>query len=300
MIARKGIAMMLLSSVLFSIMSGTVRGVSDVHSYTMVLARFVVGTSVVALFFLLRVEELRWRNWPWIIARGVSGGIAVILFYWAIQNLGLARAVALHYTYVIFAALFAVPFLGERIRPRHWAAIFAAASGVALLCGVGELAVSRGDLLALTSGVAAGFAVICVTRCRQTDSASNIFWSQSLFGIVIVAWPAARVWTPPEPHQWLALLAIGLLASAGQLSMTYAYKYTGAAYGSLLSLLTPVLTASIGILYFGERQGASFYAGALMVLAACAYLSLNPVRRAVQEPCLTPVKDVEAVEPSLP
>ncbi|NLB94617.1 MAG: DMT family transporter [Armatimonadetes bacterium] len=299
MIARKGIWMMLLSAVFFAAMSALVRGATGVHSYTMVLARFVVGTVLVALFFVFGLEKMRWRNWPWIVARGVSGGIACILSYWAIQEVGLARAVTLHHTYVIFAALFAVPLLGERVGLRQWVAIFTAAVGTGLLCGVGMQAVSYGDLVALVSGIAAGFAIVCVTRCRRTDSASNIFWSQSIFGIVLVAWPAARVWSPPTPAEWLVLLAIGLLATAGQLTMTYAYKFTGAAYGSLLSLLSPVLTAAIGILYFGEHQGAGFYTGAFLVLLACADLSLHPVRRSAQDVADALMEETASAKPVL-
>jgi drug/metabolite transporter (DMT)-like permease len=274
--------MMLLSSVLFSVMSAMVRELTEVDAYTIVLMRFVVGGLVVGGLFVSGLQKMRWTNWPWITARGVSGGLACVLFYWSIQHLGLAKAVLLNYTYVIFAAIFAVPILGERIRLPHWAAMGVAAVGIALLCGVQQVAVGRGDVLALAAGVVGGFAVVSLTRCRETDSSSNIFWSQCLFGIAIAAWPAGRSWTWPTPGQWVMLIIISLLAAAGQLTMTYAYKFTGAAYGSLLSLLTPVLSAVIGILYFQEHQTASFFAGAFLVLLACGYLSLHPVTRAVR------------------
>ena len=229
--------------------------------------------------FLCRLQEPRWRNWPWIIARGVSGGLACVAFYWSIQHLGLARAVMLSYTYVIFAAVLAGPLLGEHIRAGHWLAILTAAAGVALLCGLQRLTIAPGDLIALAGAALSACAVICVTRCRETDTSANIFWSQSLFGIVLVAWPAAANWALPTPGEWAWLVGIGLLAAAGQLSMTYAYKFTGAAHGSLLSLLTPVLGTVIGILYFHERHSAGFFAGAALILAACCYLSLYPVGR---------------------
>ena len=98
-------------------------------------------------------------------------------------------------------------------------------------------------------------------------------------GLLLVAWPACHRWVAPTAAQWCALASIGLLATAGQLAMTYAYKYTGAAYGSLLSLLTPVMSAAIGVTYFGEAPGTGFYVGSLLVLVACAYLSFDPVRR---------------------
>lgn len=80
---------------------------------------------------------------------------------------------------------------------------------------------------------------------------------------------------------WLA--AIGLTAAAGQLAMTYAYKHTGASQGSLLSLLTPVLSAATGVLYFSEHFSGGFLIGSVMILAACAYMAMNPVAQATRE-----------------
>ncbi|MDH7570470.1 MAG: DMT family transporter, partial [Armatimonadota bacterium] len=223
--------MMLLSSVLFSLMSALIRAVPEVNAYTMVMMRFVVGTVGVVFLFALGVDRMRWTNWTWIVARGVSGGLACVLSYWSIQHLGLAKALMLSYSYVAFAALFAVPILGERLLSRHWMAIGLAMAGVALLCGVQNLSVTLADTAALACGVTSGFAIVALTKSRETDSAANVFWSQSLFGIVVAAWPTYTNWVMPTAPQWGVLLAIGILAMGGQLAMTYAYKYTGAAYG---------------------------------------------------------------------
>jgi drug/metabolite transporter (DMT)-like permease len=203
--------------------------------------------------------------------------VACLLYFWAIQNLGLAKASLLSYTYVVFGALFAVPMLGEPVQPRHWAAIGTAFAGIVLLTGVTDLSVTLGDLAGLASGLLSGLAVVCVTRCRATDSSANIFWSQSWFGLLIVAWPTSLRWQAPTPGQWAMLVAIGLFAAGGQLLMTYAYKFTGATNGSLYALLTPVLSTLLGVVCFGERLGVSAVAGAALILGACAWLSFNPV-----------------------
>ncbi|MBM4084244.1 MAG: DMT family transporter [Planctomycetes bacterium] len=280
---RKGVLIMLVSSFFFAAMAAMVRGLPEVSSYTMATIRFLVGGLVMLAVFAVGLREMRWINWPWIVARGVSGGFAVVLFYWSIQNVGLAKGTLYSYTYSIFASLFAGPILHERIRPRHWAAIAVAMIGIALVVGVQRLTLERGDLAALACGVFSGFAVVCLTKSRRTDTSTNIFWSQCLFGLVIVAWPAATTWLWPTAGQWVFLVIIALLATAGQLTMTYAYKFTGASFGSLLSLVTPVLSSLVGILHFRERPTAGFFVGGLLILVACAYLSFNPVSQAVEE-----------------
>jgi drug/metabolite transporter (DMT)-like permease len=284
---HKGVLMMLLSSVLFSIMSAMVKWLSSDHhvsSYIMAVVRFTVGSVAMVAIFAAGLSEMRWNNWRWIVARGVSGGLAVVLFFWCIEHIGLGKAVLFSYTYVIFAALFAVPFLKERITAAHWVCIAVAMIGIVLLCDVKGFAIQANYLLAILCGLLSGFAVVCVTKCRSTDSSANILWSQCLFGLVIVAWPATTHWAAsPTLFEWVAMLVIALFATAGQLFMTYAYKYTGATHGSLLSLLSPVLGTAIGYLYFKEPLGPTFFVGAALILLACCYLSFNPVSQAVEE-----------------
>ena len=279
---RKGVLMMVASSVLFSIMSALVRGLPEVSAYVMTGVRFAVGVLAVVVLCAFGFGDIRWNNWRWIVARGVSGGVAVMMYFWCIQHIGLAKATLFSYTYVIFAALFAVPILGERISLVQWGCIAVAMAGIGLLCDVHRLTIQWGDMVAVGCGLLSGFAIVCVTKCRSTDSSANIFWSQCLFGLAIVAWPAAGAWVPPTGAQWAMLLVIALFATVGQLFMTYAYKFTGATHGSLLSQLSPVLGTVIGYLYFKEPLGPTFFIGAALILLSCCYLSFNPVSRAVE------------------
>lgn len=274
-----GTATMLVSAVFFAAMSALIRGAPSINSYTLGMARFIVGTLVCVGMFAVRLDRPRWVNWPWLIVRGAIGSIAVIILFWSIPVIGLAKATILNYTYFVWAAVFAVPMLGERLRPLQWAAVGLALVGTALLFEVTKFGVSFPEVLALTGGIMSGIAVVAITRCRATDTSTNIFWSQSAFGILAVAWPMATHWAAPTPLQLGVMLAVGLLAAAGQLFMTFAYKHTGAAQGSLLGLATPVLTGIIGVAYFREPFTARFAAGALLILLACAYLALQPVRR---------------------
>jgi len=270
---------MLLSAVFFAAMAALIRATPSVNSYVLGMARFVVGTLVCFGVFAVKLDRPRWVNWPWIIIRGAVGSVAVVIFFWSIQNIGLAKATMLNYTYVIWAGVLAVPMLGERLRALQWLAVLAAVVGIVLLFEVRASGVAVGDLLALFGGICSGIAVIAITRCRDTDSSTNVFWSQSLFGILAVAWPMATNWGMPTLPQVGVMIGVGLLAAAGQLLMTYAYKHTGATQGSLLSLITPVLGGAIGVACFHEPLTLRFAVGTLLILLACGYLAVNPVKR---------------------
>jgi drug/metabolite transporter (DMT)-like permease len=75
--------------------------------------------------------------------------------------------------------------------------------------------------------------------------------------------------------EWLILLAIGVVATVAQLTMTWAYKHVPATEGSLLAFMTPVLNVLLGVVVFGEQMHASTLAGSALVLLCCAYIAFR-------------------------
>jgi drug/metabolite transporter (DMT)-like permease len=104
------------------------------------------------------VDGEPWRQWtPW---RGlavayvgvIGGGAAFILFFDGLARTTATPAAFLHDSLVIWVALLAVPLLRERLNSWNLAAIVLLVSGqVAVLGGVGHLAMNTGDLLVLAA-----------------------------------------------------------------------------------------------------------------------------------------------------
>jgi drug/metabolite transporter (DMT)-like permease len=67
-------------------------------------------------------------------------------------------------------------------------------------------------------------------------------------------------------------VTIGLLATAGQLLMTYAFQHVTVSSGSLLMMLAPALNILAGILFFREPVTALSLVGIAAVLAGCTYV----------------------------
>jgi drug/metabolite transporter (DMT)-like permease len=99
-----------------------------------------------------------WRQWtPW---RGlalayvgvVGGGAAFILFFDGLARTTATPAAFLHDSLVIWVALLAMPLLRERLNSWNLAAIVLLVGGqIAVLGGVGQLAMNTGDLLVLAA-----------------------------------------------------------------------------------------------------------------------------------------------------
>ncbi len=283
-----GLAAMILSSILFSVMSLLIR-LAAADSFLTSFVRFAIGVAVVGSLAFAQRTRLDFVNIPLLLLRGVTGSIAVYTSFLAIEKLGLARGSVLSYTYPLFAAVGGAVFLKERVRPLGWAALAAAVGGMVLMRWGGVVAGGSADPLAalwfaivLAGAVVAGLAIVAVRRLTATDSAYAIFFSQSLVGFWVTFVPALARPAAFTPRLALLLLALGLVAAGAQLLMTWSYGRVDIATGSLLGMFAPVISVVVGVLAFRESLGAVEAVGAVIVLAACTVVMLPRPRPAAE------------------
>jgi drug/metabolite transporter (DMT)-like permease len=271
-----GMPVMAASAVLFSLMSLLIPFTHGVSTSIIASARFVVGIAAILVIALLRRTPLTAVNRWWLVARGLIGATSVYFFFRGIMNLGLGKGTILNYTYPIFAALLAPLILKEKLTWDVMAAGVISFLGIWLVVNPGRFtSIGIEGLLALMGGVLSGIAVVAIKKLRETDSPSIIYLAQCLFGLLVVGWPTAVSSFAFPGVEWIILLALGLVATAAQLTMTWAYKHVPATQGSLLAFLTPVLNVLLGVLIFGEQMRASTLAGSAIVLLCCGYIAFR-------------------------
>jgi drug/metabolite transporter (DMT)-like permease len=261
-------------------MSVLVRVVAEtqgVNAWKTAEFRFLISIiMVLAISFWLR-DPLRFVNRPWLISRGLFGGAAASIYFYSITHIGIAKATIFTYTYPIWAGLLAPFLLKDRIKPGIWVAILVAFCGLYLIIvpsqGLGTI--SWMDLLALFGGLLAGWAILSIKKLHETDTSRAILFSQCFFGLIIVASPAQSGGYSFTMIAWITLFAIGLLATIAQLQMTYAYKFIGATEGSLLCMLTPVISVMLGMIFFHEQVTMRSLIGCMIVLSSCTYAAIS-------------------------
>jgi drug/metabolite transporter (DMT)-like permease len=274
--ARWGMPIMAVSSVLFSAMSLLIPLTRSVNTSLVASARFVTGIVVILGLALAGFTRIKPVNRWWLIVRGLIGATSVYFFYRGITNLGLGKGTVLNYTYPVFAALLAPLMLKEKLSWDVVAAVLVSFVGIALVVNPGRLdGIGVEELLALLGGVLSGVAVVAIKKLRETDTPSVIYLAQCLFGLLVVGWPTITSPFGFSGQIWLILLGIGVLATAAQFAMTWAYKHVPATEGSLLGFLVPVLNVLLGVIVFGEKMRISTVAGSALVLICCGYVAFR-------------------------
>ena len=275
-----GMRYMAAGALSFSVMSLLVKVAGQrLPSQEVVMVRAVITLALSAW----AVRSARVSPWGMrrglLVLRGVVGFLALSAFYHSIVHLPLADATVIQYTNPVFAALLAVPFLGERLRAREVASVLVSLAGVALVMRPAFLFGEAAMLDPVTVGiglfgaVCSGTAYVAVRRLGATEHPSVIvfyFALVSVLGSVPTALPDA-VW--PTPGEWLVLLGIGVSTQIGQVAITHGLRLERAGRATATAYLQIVFAALWGILFFAELPDWGTFAGAALIVASTLALA---------------------------
>ena len=271
----RGVVLIMASTVAFCLMSALVRSASGIDPYKTTLFRFIVGLGILGTAAMFGKIELAFTNGPLLFLRGLFGGTAILIFFRSISTLGVGKATVLAYAFPIFASLFGVVFLKERIGLLRVVAILTAFAGIYLLAAdngnglsvLGSLGID--ELLALGGAMLGGAALITIKKLHDTDSSYAIFFAQCAIGLWIVVVPANVVPCSIGVAGGFLLVAIGVTSATGQLLATAGYRHVDVAMGGLLGMLVPVLNYVVGVAAFHESVSLESVVGTAMVIGAC-------------------------------
>lgn len=274
----KGILLTLGSVVFFALMAVLVKAIPNVSSYQTTFFRFAIGLGIIGILSLFGIIQLKFNDKKGLFWRGFVGGIAVYLFYLAILKLGVGKGSVYIYSYPIFATLFSMLILKEKVEPIKFVVIFISFAGLILLSiggGKGSLAgMGFYELIAIAGSITTGLAVVFVKKLHDSDNSYAIFFSQCIVGFWMFLVPSGATQAKGDVSELLLLVLVGVVATIGQLFMTEGYKYVNVATGSLLQSMVPVFNLFSGWLIFHEQFSTVEMVGSLVIVGSCFALVL--------------------------
>lgn len=209
-----------------------------------------------------------------------------VFFQLSVQNTTVANTLVIIATAPLFAALFSVAFLRERVHMRTWIAILVSALGVGMVF-IGELGAGNlfGNIAALVSAVGLGIHFVLVRLGRPVDMSPAIGVA-GLFIMVIGVSMAPDLYLDPRQFGLLAILGLVLLPLSF-VFLTRAPTYISAPEVSLIILLETILGPLWVWMAIKEQPSIQTMAGGgliIIVLAIHAFMSLRESRAATPAP----------------
>jgi drug/metabolite transporter (DMT)-like permease len=281
-------ALMLASTVMFGFMAVTIR-IASQHLHTFEVAFFRNFFGLVAALPLLYRHGpglLRTQQFPRYLFRCLIGICSMLCGFWAIGNLPLAQAISLSYSTPLFVTIAAAALLGEKVRMRRWLAVLAGFIGVLLIVRPGSEGFSNGSLVAVLAAVLSSIVAIQIKQLSATEPADRIVIYTTLLWVPMSLVPALGVWVWPQGVQWLWVVLAGVFGTGGHMLWTRALKVGEVSALTPISFMQLPIVALFGWLLFDESLSAWTLAGALVILAANAYIAHREAvlaRRAASE-----------------
>jgi drug/metabolite transporter (DMT)-like permease len=273
------VALIVSASVAFAGMGALAKLASrEVSSLFVIFGRSAVLSVLAFAVVRARGIPLRIVNRRQMLWRCVVGFVAMMLYFYALSAIPLGTAVTLQYLNPILVALLSGLVLQERATLAASLATVIAFAGAALIVGPEFSHLGMGAIAALGSATLAAFAYLSVRALRRTDAPEMIVLTFGVFSTLGASVSLLGLDAPPSAETALLLLGVGVLAFAGQLLMTYAFRYHSAPFVSAFSYATIVFGALIGVVFLGERPSAHAVVGALLVIGAGVGLSIRETR----------------------
>ena len=270
---------MIVSCACFASMWMMIRAVSQaVHSFEVVFFRNLIGTLVLLPMLLHTPGLLRSDKIGSHLRRATSGFIATLATFYAVAHAPLATVMSINYTAPLFATLGAALFLGERIRARRVAAVAVGFIGMLIVLRPGSVPLTTGVLVSMVSAVSTAFSIVAIRALVASDDSRAV----TLWAFLLMLPPsliaALFVWTWPPASAWPLLIAIGVVAALGQLSLSRAFSLAEASAILPYDFVRFGLITLGGVLIFGERYDALTLLGGAIILGSTIYLALREAK----------------------
>ena len=273
----RGIVLMCLSTVAFSIMHGLVRFVSEVlPPFQIAFFRNIFGLAfLLPLLMRSRFAVLRTKQIGLHALRGVINMAAMLMFFTALSISPIAKVTALGFTAPIFMAILAVIVLGERFRIYRWSAIFLGFVGMLIILRPGLVVIDKGALLVIGSAVLWAVAMLIIKIQSRTESSLTIVAYMGIFlGVFSIA-PALWVWQPFELQTLGLMVLIGLFGSIAQMAISESLKETDPTALMPFDFLKLIWTAMIGAWFFAEIPDMFTWIGATVIFSSGLFIAFR-------------------------
>jgi drug/metabolite transporter (DMT)-like permease len=244
--------------------------------------RLVLGAAVLLPFLWRDRAAFPLRLWPRLALVGaINSAIPFALFAWAAQRAPAGVIAISNSMAVLFTALVAFTFFGERIRVRHGLALLAGFAGVVVLAGAKTAGMSLGWAVAAGTGAAFLYGIgVNLIRHWLAGLPPIALAAATLSCAAVVLAPFA-VATWPSGTQtmgaWASALALGVVCSGIAYALYYRLiQRIGGARAVTVTYLVPLFAVGWAWMLLDETPTLPMFLAGALILGSVALSQARP------------------------
>jgi drug/metabolite transporter (DMT)-like permease len=278
----KGIALKLISALLFAAMSALVRDLGKVAPVgQMVFFRSAFAILPVVVIYAFRGElgtAVRTSRPLGQLGRGLLSVGGMFSNFAALVRLPLADATAIAFASPLITVALAAIVLKERVRIYRWSAVLVGFAGVIVMliphfevghyATIGAATAAIGSLLALASAMCNAGTVIQTRRLTQSETTSSIVFYFSAVCAIAGALTLPFDWYTPSAGELTGLISLGVLGGLAHILLTESYRHAAASVVAPFDYTSMLWALLLGYWLFGELPETLVYVGASIVASA--------------------------------
>ncbi|MFT6336685.1 MAG: drug/metabolite transporter (DMT)-like permease [Halioglobus sp.] len=239
----------------FAAMNFVVKYLEDYSAWQIAFFR-AAGTLFITIPLIIRKRISIWGNERrLLITRAIVGTTSLLLYFLAIKLMPLGTCVTFRYMSPIFAALFALWILREKIMHVQWLFFLTSMAGVVLIKGFDPSLSMLGMTFAIISGALSGLVVVIIRKIGDRDDPVVIVNYFMMVCTVVGLVGSLNTWLQPVGIDWIILGLLGFLGFLGQYFMTIAAQMETTDIVAPMKYIEIPFTILIGMTFFGETYG---------------------------------------------
>ncbi|WP_243643681.1 DMT family transporter [Tenacibaculum sp. M341] len=268
---KKAILFMIISAFSFTLLNVFVKSLQHFSVYQIVFFRSL-GTLIFTIPLILKQKvSILGNHKKLLLLRGGIGVISLTSFFQSLNYLDVGTAVSIRYTSPIFAAIFALVFLKEKIKSIQWLLFFLALIGVLILKGFSGNVSYLGLFFVCISAISLGLIFVIIRKIGTTENPLVIINYFMIMTFVFGGIMSINHWKNPSVTELLVLLSLGIFGYVGQLYMTKAFQSQETSIIAPLKYLEVVFTILIGVFWFKEVFNLYTLLGVSLILVGLIY-----------------------------
>lgn len=264
----------------FSVMAIAVRELTrTLGTFEILFLRSLV--SLILLAPVLAVtgwQTLRTRRFGLHLARNLFHFGGQYAWVYAIAWLPLATVFAIEFTMPVWAALLAIPFLGERLNRGRVIMLVLGVVGIFIILKPGLAEVRPAALVMLAGSFAYAATMIGTKRLAHTDSTLAVLFYMSAIQVPLGLIPALPGWVTPGLAELPWIVAVGATGLSAHFCLTRSLRIADATLVVPIDFLRLPLIAAVGAAFYGEPLEPSTLLGAAVIFAG-TYTSIRAEAR---------------------
>ena len=235
---------------------------------------FFTVVFTLTLMILFYRQSLVWTKKPALqLIRGLIFVFSTYLFFYAISEISLPKALTLAFVAPICVTALSPFFLKEQVGIKRWLAVFLGFFGTLVVIRPGLIEFNLATFAALGCGICYGFYLIITKKLSSSDNPLLTLLLSGIVGTIIISPFLPSIWINPTSNQWILLVLIGLIASVAHLLLILSLKYADASKLAPLGYTEIITNIIISYYFFNELPDNWTYLGLFIIVISGLYVS---------------------------